>query len=159
MFKFNFSVEIDETDCSENKSSLVSQLVTLTEHREQTAVPDVCRNKENDQESEDYTDYGVLSYEDLVALKSEQNEIEFKKLYLTVASDVDEDSEDGEYNSDEQFIEYVDSYRVKIDENDLLSQINRTHDLVPGKYEGGMCEKFQPFIIVSRLISVKTMNN
>jgi hypothetical protein len=47
-------------------------------------------------------------------------------------------NEDSGDNSRREFIEYVDSYRVKIDENDTLGQINRTHDLVPGKYEGGL---------------------
>lgn len=105
MFKFNFNVD----DTNEN----INQ--EITENRES--------NDEHKREpEEEEEDFGTITYEELQSSKTQENEIEFKRLQL----------------DNETFIDYIDSYRVKMDENDLLTKINQTHDLVPGKYEGGL---------------------
>jgi len=76
---------------------------------------------ENNNEN-NFNQYGIADYSEYESI--ENNDINFKKLFLN------------EQNT--QFIEYVDSYTVKMDENDELNQINKTHDLVAGTYEGGL---------------------
>jgi len=126
MFKFNFS--IDENAYQEKN---INRDVPLTENR---TYPNESEEEDND-DKDNQNGSGVLSYEELSVLKelNEKKEIEFKKLHFCINNNEDSNDE-----SSKEFIEYVDSYKVKIDENDILSQINRTHDLVPGKYEGGL---------------------
>lgn len=64
---------------------------------------------------------GVFNYEDLIKARNEKT-VSFKNINLTKECE----------------LELVDSCKVILDQNDELSRINETHDVVPGKYEGGL---------------------
>ncbi|CAF0739976.1 unnamed protein product [Brachionus calyciflorus] len=64
---------------------------------------------------------GIYSYEELIQKRPEKT-IVYKSLNLSNLSK----------------IELIDSSKVILDESDELSKINETHDVVPGKYEGGL---------------------
>lgn len=64
---------------------------------------------------------GIYSYEELIYERS-QKIVKFKHLAL----------------SEKSKINLIDSSRVELDKTDELSKLNETHDVVPGKYEGGL---------------------
>ena len=131
MFKFNFKIEnnsIDEISV-EKQGEPKLDLVETNENS----------NKADEEEELNET-CGLISYDQMHNELNEDETICFKRLSLNLES-----------KTGETFIDYVDSYQVKIDENNLISKINKTHDLVPGKYEGGL-KVWELSIDLSRLI-------
>lgn len=111
MFKFNF-IQDDE----ESKENLIDE--PNKKLRTIDTAPDTKQVAEQE--------HGILSQEELKATRGDEDrEITFKRLALVP-------------QNDQTLIDYIDSYAVEIDESDELAEINRTHDLVPGKYEGGL---------------------
>jgi hypothetical protein len=118
MFKFNFNIE------SNNNQENDQKYASNESKKEHSATED----KHVEQVITD-----IISYEDLEKrVKTKLKEIDFKKLYLN-----ENDNEEIQ-TSALNYIEYVDSYKVKLDNNDKLNNILNTHDLVPNKYEGGL---------------------
>lgn len=130
MFKFNFLAE------NEEKLNDKNDFIELIDHS---------KNQKSDQEQvpkieQEKQVYGILNFEDLEKsrnddIKNKRNII-FKKLDLILKTN--EQDEKNDSVSDQVLLYYVDSIKLKIDENDSLAKINKTHDLVPGKYEGGL---------------------
>ena len=92
-------------------------------------------------------------FQELLALKqsnSTSTNVVFKKLNLLIdkfknshqdlSQDAFSTTSDG-MTREEPFLEYVESYTSAIlsdEKDDTLRKINETHDIVPGKYEGGL---------------------
>ncbi len=126
MFKFNFRVEDGEIA--------------------EPAINTATMNKKLKVENQT-AENGILSLEQLELAKSiissdyeiDKN-IVFKKIdLLTESNSLDHEEKLKEIIC----VDYVDSYKIKIDgsgrdENADLAEINKTHDLVAGKYEGGL---------------------
>lgn len=111
MFKFNFIQ--DDEESKENKIDEPNKKLKTTD-----TAPDCKPVVEQE--------HGILSLEELKTTRGDEDrDITFKRLALIP-------------KNDQIMIDYIDSYAVEIDESDELAEINRTHDLVPGKYEGGL---------------------
>lgn len=117
MFKFNFNVE-SNSDHDQKTNSNESQ-----SHQENAAAKD-----NNDEQ----VNTDIINYDDLEKrVNNKQKEIYFKKLYLN-------ENDEQIQTTTENHIQYVDSYKIKLENNDTLNNILNTHDLVPNKYEGGL---------------------
>ena len=115
MFKFNFIRDDEEAKENVHLEGTNKKLKAAHECESSEEIRPVLKQE-----------YGILSLDELkIARGEEDRSITFKKLSLVPGND-------------QILIEYVDSYAVEIDENDELAEINQTHDLVPGKYEGGL---------------------
>ena len=120
MFKFNFN-NFENGQDEPGTASKYEKQNTIEQHN--------YVSKENATEIK--IEYGIFTYDELnTSLKQSfaKNEICFKNFLLCG-------------NSDDKItpcLDYVDAYRLEIDENDSLSKINKTHDLVAGQYEGGL---------------------
>jgi hypothetical protein len=160
MFKFNFQVD---ADAGQND----------------TAATIVEVNEDEKQEADETVETGVYSYTELVDLKSQQTvqkQYMFKRLFLNkdlsaYESESEEEEEDEQKENDTEenavenkpttsklndtepfaFIDYVDSYQLQGTNDETLDVINKTHDLVPGKYEGGL-KVWELSIDLARLI-------
>ena len=122
MFKFNFN-NLENGQDESGTASKCEKQNTIEYHN---YAP-----KENENAAEIKIEYGIFTYEELnTSLKKSfaKNEIFFKNFLLC-------DNSDDKITS---CLDYVDAYRLEIDENDSLSKINKTHDLVAGQYEGGL---------------------
>ena len=113
MFKFNF------TNIEDSKE--------LTNLKEETFINDDHTCSLSDYKEEiSQIESGVFSYEDQNLARTKKtfikSEVAFKKFFL----------------NERAVLDYVDAYQLEIDENDKLSKINKTHDLVAGQYEGGL---------------------
>jgi hypothetical protein len=122
MFKFNFNNFENDQD--------IKQSDIASKNEKQNAIEQHnYASKENAPEIK--IEYGIFTYDELnTSFKKSfaKNEISFKNFLLC------DNSEDKITPS----LDYVDAYRLEIDENDSLSKINKTHDLVAGQYEGGL---------------------
>lgn len=115
MFKFNFSVG--------------SQQNVPPEH-----IPDQNSKKLKTKSNNVVKiEHGVIKFDELTSATHLHmvRDVIFKKM------DIDLQSSNREKETSNT-IDYVDSYNLKIDKENDLAEINRTHDLVPGKYEGGL---------------------
>lgn len=74
-------------------------------------------------------EYGVLNYEEFKKTNLTSKKILFKSISIKI--------KDGNFDLKET-LDYVDSYKLNIDQNNFIAEINKTHDLIPGKYEGGL---------------------
>ena len=123
MFKFNFSnIESLDEPITRNKEN---QHETKNQHN--YVSTDIAKENEK-------IESGLITYEELNSSKRKsfvKSEITFKKFFLS-------DNSDDKIESYTSYLEYVDAYKLEIDENDSLSKINKTHDLVAGQYEGGL---------------------
>ncbi|RNA39053.1 histidine methyltransferase 1 -like protein [Brachionus plicatilis] len=97
----------------------------LEQNSDQTDLIEDCKQKQTSDIQSNEIDHnqivGVVSYEDLIKKRSKKSVL-FKNLIL----------------SNKCQIELMDSSKVILDQNDEISRINETHDVVPGKYEGGL---------------------
>ncbi len=125
MFKFNFTIE---------NAQVAERVVSETT---------LYKKLKTDHEA---TEYGILSFEEIEQAKSAisnnyeaDRNIIFKKIDLLAATQT---TDSDEVPEEVACIDYVDSYKIKIDCGDDsgggLAEINKTHDLVAGKYEGGL---------------------
>ena len=123
MFKFNFNFDDKEigTETLEPESPIVPIQTTVGS--------EINLIRESTQKHE----CGVLTYSNIESANSETSNnvdsIIFKKLSLNLENSIE---------TEDNSIDYVDSYLLKLNQNDPLAEINKTHDLVPGKYEGGL---------------------
>jgi len=124
MFKFNFNnIESIDEPITQNKEN---EHETKNQHN--YVSTDIAKEYEK-------IESGLITYEELNSSKRKsfvKSEITFKKFFLS------DNSDDKIGQSSTSYLEYVDAYKLEIDENDSLSKINKTHDLVAGQYEGGL---------------------
>jgi hypothetical protein len=124
MFKFNFNnIESLDEPITQNKES---EHETKNQHN--YVSTDIAKEYEK-------VESGLITYDELNSSKRKsfvKSEITFKKFFLS------DNSNDKNDQSPTSYLEYVDSYKLEIDEKDSLSKINKTHDLVAGQYEGGL---------------------
>ena len=121
MFKFNFNFDDKEIETKnlEPKSPIIP-IQSRAVDSETNLVSESTQKHE----------YGVLNYSNIAnETLNNLDSIFFKKLSLNLENSIE---------TEDNFIDYVDSYLIKLDQNDPLAKINKTHDLVPGKYEGGL---------------------
>lgn len=125
MFKFNFDLN-DSSSPANNDNNQSNNFED--------------KSFDDNEQSSESTPFGIYLYKDLIS--SDQKNLYFKKFYLkyTVSQEeVDqENQEECESDFGQAYIEYVDSSKVELSEDDILAKINKTHDLVPRKYEGGL---------------------
>lgn len=130
MFKFNFEVEKENVEAG---LPVVDHSSDLSKEVETHIVSEEVEN-------------GLYTLRELDELNKDLNQnITFKKLILN-----DYDPEEEENQSQLVCIEYADSSEVNTGD-ESLDQINQTHDLVPGKYEGGL-KVWELSIDMARLI-------
>lgn len=125
MFKFNFNLESSQSEdnhelvCENNASNVLNA--------EQNQIDSSCSN-------------GLFTFEQFAQQQQQQcakKSIQFNRVYLTDDLITSEQLSTNETRT--PFVEFVDSYKLQLNDDDnLISQINKTHDLVPGKYEGGL---------------------
>jgi len=123
MFKFNFALGTQEDELSEN----------IREDYDENSS----KKLKTEEASEVITEYGVLKYKEIISNHLHMNRnIVFKKMHIDLQSSESQVSIKEE--TKHITIDYVDSYKLQIDKENDLAEINKTHDLVPGKYEGGL---------------------
>jgi hypothetical protein len=110
MFKFNFDINERNESINSNKNQEKADT-----HNENQFI----KSNQNIYES------GIWDYDFIKSSKDENilnnnfdEEVCFKKLFLNL-----------EETCAQETIEYVDSYKIKLNENDDLALINKTHDL------------------------------
>lgn len=135
MFKFNF--ELDDNEA--NKISKAEDLNINTDTEAKKA------NHQDDLDHDNFVpSFGIYKYDQLNESIPKQSKwfrvLNLNRNYSQVLRDL-QDQEEDEAQIEENpqgSIEYIDSTKVELDENDVLSKINKTHDLVSGQYEGGL---------------------
>ena len=123
MFKFNFNLESSQSE--DNREPVCADNVSNVSNAEQNRIEFSCEN-------------GLFTFEQLEEKQQyAKKSIQFNRVYLTDDLITSEQLSANEHRR--PFVEFVDSYKLRLNEDDnLISQINKTHDLVPGKYEGGL---------------------
>lgn len=127
MFEFNFVIDTPDEGIDGKKPG----------HENSTGQP-----VDEDQEplvDETLVPCGCLTFNEISATKgANQESVEFQKISLFTDSQLKYHWENYEAKLDASYIYYVDSYRLKLGEEDLIGKVNKTHDVVTGQYEGGL---------------------
>jgi hypothetical protein len=156
MFKFNFQVADGNLDRPVNQETKIAEL-------------------DENEDVDESVESGVCTYAEIEELHSKEPKkyIVFKQLFLNKDLSVyesEDENDQEEENTDETetdkpstsssaklkdlekyaFVNYVDSYQLETNDEEL-DAINKTHDLVPGKYEGGL-KVWELSIDLARLI-------
>jgi protein-histidine N-methyltransferase len=146
MFKFNFSFD------QENNN------IKINEEETPVVVDSTNLTTESNSDYFSQVKNGIYSYEDLIELNNNNSEDKiFKQFYLNKNLNEDFYDEEEDENETEEsrlsneladqakysVINYIDCYRLENnkgtqDDDEILNKINKTHDIVPGKYEGGL---------------------
>jgi len=116
MFKFNFN-NIENSDESSKDENINKEMHNYASN--------------NSEKEHEQIESGLFNYDDLNSSQKKsfvKNEIFFKKFFFN----------DNTEDKNASYLDYVDAYKLETDENDSLSKINKTHDLVAGQYEGGL---------------------
>jgi hypothetical protein len=125
MFKFNFNLESSQSE--DNHELECAKNVSNGSNAEQNQI-----------DSSSSCENGLFTFEQLAEKQqSVEKSVQFNRVYLT--NDLITSDQLSADDTHRPFVEFVNSYKLQLnDDETIISQINKTHDLVPGKYEGGL---------------------